>query len=112
MQVKPETNRYVELTEEGRKRLEDVRRKYRKTLDDIAGEPETPSINTVKRAFRKGPVFVSTLERIWEYFRECAADQNEKLPYLIKDEDYYYVDAGPEPPEKVSSELPAPNRAA
>src|SRR5262245_13009280 len=72
MQVKSEINRYVALTETGRDRLEAARRRFRKTLDDIAAQPVTPSINTVKKAFRRGPVFVSTIERIWDYFQQCA----------------------------------------
>src|SRR5207248_1403668 len=95
MQLKSEVNRYVRMTDRGRDRLEAARRRYRKTLEDVANDSNAPSINTVKRVFRQGPVFVSTLERIWDFFRRCAAEQKERLPYLIEDEDYSYVENDP-----------------
>lgn len=127
MQLKSDANRCVKLTDSGVRRLEAARRKYRKTVEDIAGGSDTPSINTIKRALRKGPVFVSTLERIWHYFRKCSSDQRETLPYLIEDEDYFYVESEPrsavhnderEPhtdvgkahPGWISRNVPRPNR--
>jgi FOG: TPR repeat len=54
---------------------------------------ETPSANTVKRALRQGPVFVSTLERIWAYFRRRAsAEGRESLPPLQEGEDYVFTE--------------------
>ncbi len=92
MQKDTDANRYVQLTETGLNRVQAARRRYRTTIEDIVGDPETPSVNTVKRVMRRGPVFVSTLERIWEYFRRCAQERRERLPYLAEGEDYVYVE--------------------
>jgi len=86
------TNRYVRLTDSGVRRLQAVRRQYRSTVEDIVVDPSTPSVNTVKRALKQHPVFMSTLERIWDYFRRRAAEAGERLPYLVEGEDFEYVD--------------------
>ncbi|HZO88586.1 MAG TPA: tetratricopeptide repeat protein [Chthonomonadaceae bacterium] len=95
MQLRTEATRYVRLTEAGLKRLEEARRKYRKTIDDIVGDRNTPSINTVKRVFKQGPVFLDTLERIWDYLQRCAEENKATLPYLISGEDYVFVEGTP-----------------
>jgi tetratricopeptide (TPR) repeat protein len=93
MKRKREANRYVQLTEAGFHRLHAVRRKYGLTMEDIASDSETPSINTVKRAFRQGPVFVNTLERIWDFFQRCAAERREPLADLVEGEDFRFVES-------------------
>ncbi|HLV81951.1 MAG TPA: FxSxx-COOH system tetratricopeptide repeat protein [Chthonomonadaceae bacterium] len=92
MQTQKNANRYVQLTETGVKRLHAARRRYRTTVDDVVGDMNTPSVNTVKRALRQQPVFVSTLERIWDYFQRRAAENGERLPYLAEATDYVFVD--------------------
>ena len=62
---KTDANRYVQLTDAGLERFQTVRRRCGVTVENIVNDPDTPSTNTVKRALRQGPVFVSTLERIW-----------------------------------------------
>ncbi len=104
MQVQTELNRYVALTEAGRRQLESVRRKYHKTVEEVAADDNTPSINTVKRTLRKGPVFVSTLDRIWDYFQACAAENAERLPYPVEGEDYIYVDGAPGADKPIAEE--------
>ena len=86
-----EANRCVQLTEAGLKRLHEARRKYRKTIENIVQDDNTPSVNTVKKAFRQGLVFVDTLERIWDYLRACAEARHEVLPDLVRGEDYIFV---------------------
>ena len=76
---KTEANRCVQLTDAGLKRLHEARRKYRKTIEDIIFDARTPSVNTVKRALRHGPVFLDTLERIWDFLRECAAEKKRDI---------------------------------
>src|SRR5580704_16879315 len=90
-----EANRYVQLTETGLKRFHAARRRYKTTVDDIVGDMNTPSVNTVKRVLRQQPVFVSTLERIWDYFQRCATENGERLPYLIEGTDYVFVERTP-----------------
>src|SRR3982751_6383365 len=106
-------NRYVQLTETGLGRLHSARRKYRSTVEDIVGDISTPSVNTIKRALRQEPVFVSTLERIWEYFQRCAVEKRERLPFLIEGEDYLFVSEVPPPPtERKAKVEPVVSRAA
>lgn len=95
MPTSSEANRYVQLTAEGLNRFHAARRRYKATVDDIAGDMNTPSVNTVKKAFRQRPVFVSTLERIWDFFQRCAAEYNERLPYLVEGKDYVFVEGSP-----------------
>ena len=45
-----EPNRCVLLTDYGLQRFHDARRRYRKTIENIAWDKNTPSVNTVKRA--------------------------------------------------------------
>jgi tetratricopeptide (TPR) repeat protein len=123
MPQKLEANRYVQLTDRGLKRFEEARRKYRQTIEDIVGDRDTPSVNTVKRAFKKGPVFVGTLERIWDYLRRCADAKQEPLPDLREGEDYLFVEGTSRAEEKalepaaseskqgwLSRQVPRPNR--
>jgi tetratricopeptide (TPR) repeat protein len=122
-----DTNRYVQLTDAGLNRLNTVRRKYGATVEDIVGDPDTPSSNTIKRTLRQGPVFVSTLERIWDYFQRRAAGKREVLSHLVEGEDYIFVesttreekrpgghDASPARGESrqgwISRQVPRPNR--
>src|SRR5579871_2312151 len=119
--------RYVHLTESGLNRLKAVRRKYGITVDDIVDDRETPSINTVKKALRREPVFVSTLDRIWDYLQRCAAERRETLSHLVEGVDYVFIESGtdtgskrddvPPPLERVESkrgwisrQAPRPNR--
>jgi tetratricopeptide (TPR) repeat protein len=92
MPNKTDANRYVLLTETGLSRLHTVRRAYRTTVADVVGDMNTPSVNTVKRVLRREPVFVSTLERLWDYFQRCAAEKGEALPFLIEGKDYLFTD--------------------
>src|SRR5205085_1842135 len=87
-------NRYVRLTETGLNRHQVARRRYKATLGDMVFDVNTPSVNTIKRVLRQEPVFVSTLDRVWDYFQRCAADRRESLPYLIEGEDYTFVESG------------------
>lgn len=87
---KREQNRCVQLTDAGLQRFHDARRRYRKTMENIAWDQNTPSVNTVKRAFKQGPVFVDTLERIWDYLRCCAESQKETLPDLRHGVDFVF----------------------
>ncbi|MES2459112.1 MAG: tetratricopeptide repeat protein [Armatimonadota bacterium] len=96
------TNRCVQLTDAGLQRLHTARRRYRQSIDNIAWDKKTPSVNTVKRALRQAPVFLDTLERIWDYLRSCAEAQKESLTDLVPGEDYRdYV-------ENETSPTPAP----
>src|SRR5206468_2757312 len=63
------------------------------TVEDIVSDRDTPSINTVKRALRRGPVFIDTLERIWDYLQRCAQEKKETLPDLLDGEDYAFVES-------------------
>jgi tetratricopeptide (TPR) repeat protein len=130
MQKKQDANRYVLLTETGLSRLHAIRRRYKTTVDDIIGDINTPSVNTVKRVLRREPVFVSTLERLWDYFQRRAAEKGENLPYLLESKDYVFVEgtsrtdhtdkgdkkdqAKPSPPEQkqgwISRQVPRSNR--
>src|SRR5579862_5014892 len=87
-----DANRYVQLTDTGLNRLQTIRRRYKATVEDIIGDINTPSINTVKRALKQEPVFVSTLERIWDYFQRCAEANGDRLVYLVEGTDYVYVE--------------------
>lgn len=89
-----DNNRYVQLTETGLKRLHAARRRYAATVDEIVVDVSTPSVNTIKRVLRQEPVFVSTLDRIWDYFQRRATEKQERLPYLIEGEDYLFVESG------------------
>src|SRR5690349_11186137 len=82
------SNRNVQLSESGLNRIKAARRKYHKTIENIVAGPDSPSINTVKRALRRGPVFISTIERIWSFFQTCAKEAGERLPPLEEDVDY------------------------
>src|SRR5690348_6880462 len=101
-----EINRYVQLTETGVSRLQAARKRYHLRIEDIVGDVNTPSVNTIKRAMRREPVFVSTVERIWEFFQRQAEEHRERLPYLSEGADYVFVEAvvtdgrpsAPEPP--------------
>ncbi|MCW3099024.1 MAG: tetratricopeptide repeat protein [Chthonomonadaceae bacterium] len=95
MPKKSEPNRYVLLTEIGLNRLHTVRRIYKTTVADVIDDIDTPSVNTVKRALRREPVFVSTLERLWDYFQRRAMEKGETLPYLVEGKDYLFVEASP-----------------
>ena len=90
-----EANRYIQLTETGAGRMAEAMRKYRIAIDDIAGDRDTPSRNTVKRALRKGPVFLNTLDRIWDYIQRRAAEKRETLVDLHRGEDYLFVESAP-----------------
>ena len=92
MQHKVEANRYIQLTDAGLKRLEEAMRRYRLSIDDIAGDRDTPSRNTVKRVLRKGLVFLNTLDRIWDYLQRCAAEKQETLAYLRRGDEYRFVE--------------------
>jgi tetratricopeptide (TPR) repeat protein len=110
---KRETSRCVLLTDSGLQRFHDARRKYRKTIENIAWDKSTPSVNTVKRAFKQGPVFVDTLERIWDYLRTCAEAQKDELADLVRGVDYVFetdpVQASTMP-ENAPDDLSAVNR--
>lgn len=93
MPKRPDSNRYVLLTEAGLNRLHTARRTYRTTVADLVGDMETPSVNTIKRVLRQEPVFVSTLERLWDYLQRCAAKQGEALPALVAGKDYRFTEA-------------------
>lgn len=127
MQTLKNANRYVQLTETGLNRFHAARRRYKTTVDDVVGDMNTPSVNTVKRALRQQPVFVSTLERIWDYFQRRAAEHGERLPYLAEGKDYVFVEgdasacAAADPQESrpgeaekkkgwISRHVPRPNR--
>jgi tetratricopeptide (TPR) repeat protein len=124
MRNTPTVNRYVRLTEAGAGRIQAARRRFRATVEDIVGHPGTPSINTVKRALKQQPVFVSTIERIWDYFRQRASEAGERMGYLLEGEDFFYVEETPETPETqaepaepivqsrgwISRAVPRPNR--
>ena len=85
-----DANRYARLTDAGLNRLHSARRKYGRTVEDIIRERDTPSANTVKKALRKDPVFVSTLERVWAYLTRCAAARQETLVPLQEGNDYLF----------------------
>jgi tetratricopeptide (TPR) repeat protein len=85
-------NRYVQLTEAGVSCLHAARRRYGATVEEIVFDANTPSVNTVKRALRQEPVFVSTMERIWEFFQRRAAERGERLAYLLEGRDYTFVE--------------------
>src|SRR5690242_14648596 len=127
MRKDTDANRYVQLTETGLKRFHAARRRYKTTVDDVVGDMNTPSVNTVKRVLRQQPVFVSTLERIWDYFQRRAAENGERLPYLAEATDYVFVegngaaganaapkDSRPDAASKkqgwISRHVPRPNR--
>lgn len=127
MRKSADANRYVQLTETGLKRFHAARRRYKTTVDAIVGDMNTPSVNTVKRVLRQQPVFVSTLERVWDYFQRCAAENGERLAFLAEGTDYIYVEGKPtaedngSPPERppsnganrrgwISRTVPRPNR--
>src|SRR5690348_623598 len=93
MAQKFEANRYIQLTESGLARLEEAMRKCRIGLDDMAYDRETPSRNTIKRALRRGPVFLNTLDRIWEYLQRTAEEKRLTLPDLRRGEDYLFVES-------------------
>src|SRR5581483_2879910 len=95
MRKSADANRYVQLTETGLKRFHAARRRYKATVDDIVGDMNTPSVNTVKRVLRQQPVFVSTLERVWDYFQRCAAASGERLAFLAEGTDYLFVEGKP-----------------
>src|SRR5262249_13768820 len=67
-----------------------------------------PSVNTVKRVFRREPVFFDTLERIWDYLRRAAAEQKETLPDLADEEDYLFVESSPRPDDPPPERAPEP----
>ena len=92
MEYAKESNRYIQLTQQGLMRITDARRKSRKTLEEIALDRDTPSINTVKRLFRRQPIFLGTMERVWDFFQRCAHERKESFPYPIQGEDYLYVE--------------------
>jgi tetratricopeptide (TPR) repeat protein len=92
-------NRYVQLTETGVSCLHAARRRYGATVEEIVFDTNTPSVNTVKRALRQEAVFVSTVERIWEFFQRRAAEKGERLAYLLEGRDYLFVE-GPEAANK------------
>src|SRR5947209_3336300 len=91
MRKTSDANRYVQLTATGLARLHALRRKYKTTVEEIAGDMETPSINTVKRALKQEAVFVSTLERLWDYFQRCAAERGETVAYPAEGTDYVFA---------------------
>src|SRR5690349_9437414 len=93
MPQKVETNRYIQLTESGLARLEEAMRKCRVVLDDMAYDRETPSRNTIKRALRREPVFLNTLDRIWEFLQRAAEEKRLSLPDLRRGEDYLFVES-------------------
>src|SRR5579872_3698208 len=110
MQKNTDANRYVQLTETGLNRLHATRRRYKATVDDIVVDVNTPSVNTVKRALRQEAVFLSTLERIWDYFQRCANESGERLPYLVDGEDYVFVDGASAPAVKTVGQRGRPHR--
>jgi len=108
---KTDANRYVQLTDAGLERFQTVRRRCGVTVENIVNDPDTPSTNTVKRALRQGPVFVSTLERIWGCLQRLAADRRESLPLLIPGTDYVFVESATEaPPASVEGNDAPPAR--
>jgi tetratricopeptide (TPR) repeat protein len=114
MERQKEANRYVQLTETGFYKLHAVRRRFGLTVEDIVSDSETPSVNTVKRAIKRGPVFVNTLERIWGFFQRLGAERKETLPDLVEGEDYLFVEgeanAGKTTPGRVEASGPTEGR--
>ena len=110
---KAEASRCVVLTESGLARFHEARRRYRLTIEAIAGDSNTPSVNTVKRALGRGPVFVDTLERIWDYLRGCAESRRETLADLVPGDDYVFA-PGDSPADDAPTQTPplqaTPNR--
>jgi len=94
MHKKSDANRYVVLTEAGLNRLHTVRRTYKTTVADVIDDIDTPSVNTIKRVLRREPVFVSTLERIWNYFQQRAEANRERLAFLVEGQDYLFTESG------------------
>jgi len=93
MPKKSDASRYVLLTETGLNRLHTVRRTYKTTVADVIDDIDTPSVNTIKRVLRREPVFVSTLERIWNYFQGRAEASGERLAFLIEGQDYRFTES-------------------
>ena len=85
-------HRYVQLTEAGRQRFHEARRRGGITLDALTAAPETPSVNTIKKALRREKVFLSTLERLWNYLRHCTSKPSgrEILGLLTEGDDYLF----------------------
>lgn len=102
--------RYVQLTAAGLKRLHAIRLKLGLTVEDIVADRETPSVNTVKKALRQGMVFISTLERIWDYLQRCAAERREMLSPLREGEDYVFVEGATKTEDNVQDASPLPDR--
>ncbi|MCW3055870.1 MAG: tetratricopeptide repeat protein [Chthonomonadales bacterium] len=93
MHKKSDANRYVVLTEAGLSRLHTVRRTYKTTVANVIDDIDTPSVNTIKRVLRREPVFVSTLERIWNYFQQRAEAKRERLAFLVEGQDYLFTES-------------------
>lgn len=114
MQKNTDANRYVQLTDTGLGRFHTLRRRYKATIEDIIGDINTPSVNTVKRALKQEAVFLSTLERIWDYFQRCSTENGERLSYLIEGSDYVFVEQasseGSNVPQREAPAFEAENR--
>lgn len=82
-----DSNRYVQLTDSGLARLHNARRRLGLTMEELINDPTTPSANTVKKALRKEPVFVRTLEKIGLYLQRQAAERKITFPLLTEGED-------------------------
>lgn len=112
-----DSNRYVQLTDSGLARLHNARRRLGLTMEELINDPTTPSANTVKKALRKEPVFVRTLEKIGLYLQRQAAERKITFPLLTEGEDYYFKEgeapeASPSEPRVgwLSRQVPHPNR--
>jgi tetratricopeptide (TPR) repeat protein len=111
-------SRYAQLTDVGLARLHAMRRRLGLTLDELVRDPETPSVNTIKKALRQEPVFVRTLERLSAYLQRQASQQHLSFSPLREQDDYLYTqDETPEPESEaqaahgwISRQVPPPNR--
>ena len=74
-------------------------RRYRRSVDDIAADRETPSRNTVKRALRREAVFLNTVDRIWDFLQQSAAEKRETLSDLRRGQDYEFIEGAPKTAE-------------